>query len=819
MITRFPVSLSGLILALLHASASAGTIGNLVFVDGNGDGVQAAGEQGLGGVVVTLISAGANNAIGGGDDTTVATTSTNAAGNYSFNSVPAGTYYLVFATPNGRAFTTRDAGGDDSLDSDGNLVGQTATFSLTDAQIDNTRDAGVVRSATLSGMVFEDDDRDGIRDSGELGLAGVRVRVLSVGADATIATADDLEIGAPASDADGEYAVSTGLAPGNYFAQFELPNGRLFTLANQGADDSVDSDADSATGLSGVVALALAQEVGGVDAGVFETAAVGDLVFEDLDGDGVQDSGEPGYPGVVVELFNAGADGASGGGDDVSQGSRTSNASGAYVYDDLQPGIYYLTLTTPTGAGLAPLDQGGSDASDSDFDPATGQSALFAITPGQTDLSRDGGLFDLVSVTGRVFGDSDGDGVRETGEGALAANATVALFSAGANGVIGGGDDVVVAQLATLSTFSFSTVAPGTYFLAFTGPAGLGVTRQDQGADDALDSDANANGVTAPFTITSGQTEITRDAGYVAYATVGSLVFLDASRDGVQQTGEAGIDGVLVSLYRPGANALAGDDDDEFVVSAVTAGGGFYTLSAAPGAYYASVALPARRVFTRVNQGADDALDSDINPINGRSDSFVLAASEINNNIDAGLLIDSDGDGVDDESDGCPEDTGKTAPGDCGCGAVDVDTDADGVAACVDNCPNDFNGDQTDSDGDGIGNGCDNCVALANPSQSDRDGDGIGDACDAAPEEATEEDAEDAAAAADEQGEAGPDDGGEGDDGDDGGDSGGDDDGAPFDPDLVNCGACAPVSSLAYLLSVAAYGGLILARRHGRDRS
>ena len=48
---------------------------------------------------------------------------------------------------------------------------------------------------------------------------------------------------------------------------------------------------------------------------------------------------------------------------------------------------------------------------------------------------------------------------------------------------------------------------------------------------------------------------------------------------------------------------------------------------------------------------------------------------------------DTDGDGVDDCDDGCPEDPFKSAPGDCGCGVEDLDSDKDGVADCNDGCP------------------------------------------------------------------------------------------------------------------------------------
>ncbi|MCK6485785.1 MAG: thrombospondin type 3 repeat-containing protein [Phycisphaerae bacterium] len=68
--------------------------------------------------------------------------------------------------------------------------------------------------------------------------------------------------------------------------------------------------------------------------------------------------------------------------------------------------------------------------------------------------------------------------------------------------------------------------------------------------------------------------------------------------------------------------------------------------------------------------------------------------------------VDTDGDGVPDCLDACPEDSGKTAPGVCGCNIGDADSDGDGVADCIDNCPGVSNPDQADSDGDGTGDAC-----------------------------------------------------------------------------------------------------------------
>ena len=58
------------------------------------------------------------------------------------------------------------------------------------------------------------------------------------------------------------------------------------------------------------------------------------------------------------------------------------------------------------------------------------------------------------------------------------------------------------------------------------------------------------------------------------------------------------------------------------------------------------------------------------------------------------------------------------------------DADTDGEWDVGDNCPADFNPDQTDFDSDGFGDVCDNCPMATNPSQLDTDGDNLGDACD-----------------------------------------------------------------------------------------
>ncbi len=349
------------------------SIGDRVWLDGDVDGVQDDGEPGVAAVTVRLLTPG---------DVVVATTTTDANGRYAFTGLDPGTYLLEFVPPADHLITDRDTGGggptSDELDSDVDLTTRrTAPTHLGGGENDLTWDLGVFRLASLGDRVWYDGDLDGVQNDGEAPVVGVTVRLFTAGGTSLAVTA---------TDGAGLYAF-TGLRPGGYVVQFEVPSGYSATTRDAGADplaDERDSDAHPQTGQSQFVELGSGEHDPTIDAGVFQRAAIGDRVWEDGDMDGVQDSGEPGVPGVVVSLYGPRG---------IAVDSTTTDADGIYRFTGLQPGAWSIGVSNlPAGMVVTSRDQGGVDAVDSDVDPVDGLAAATDLAAGETDPTWDAGI-------------------------------------------------------------------------------------------------------------------------------------------------------------------------------------------------------------------------------------------------------------------------------------------------------------------------------------------------------------------------------------------------------------------------------------------
>ena len=102
-------------------------------------------------------------------------------------------------------------------------------------------------------------------------------------------------------------------------------------------------------------------------------------------------------------------------------------------------------------------------------------------------------------------------------------------------------------------------------------------------------------------------------------ASIGGFIWDDADADGIQDSGEFGLDGRLIYLLD--ANGL-------FLASTATVDGTFVFSDLDAGDYLLYVVASEGTVFTSRDHGSDDSIDSDCNPT-GISDVITLGAGEV----------------------------------------------------------------------------------------------------------------------------------------------------------------------------------------------
>uniref|UniRef100_UPI0037C5313D GEVED domain-containing protein n=1 Tax=Prosthecobacter sp. TaxID=1965333 RepID=UPI0037C5313D len=126
----------------------------------------------------------------------------------------------------------------------------------------------------------------------------------------------------------------------------DLPTGWLnageFLGSGAGSDGTVDGKLTVTVGTSGIVNATL---------GISKTLSIGDLVWNDVNNNGLQDNGESGIGGVTVQLWTPGTDNAIGGSStaaDALAATATTDGTGAYSFVGLTAGKYFVTVTPPT---------------------------------------------------------------------------------------------------------------------------------------------------------------------------------------------------------------------------------------------------------------------------------------------------------------------------------------------------------------------------------------------------------------------------------------------------------------------------------------
>ncbi|RUR85246.1 hypothetical protein DSM107007_25850 [Nostoc sp. PCC 7120 = FACHB-418] len=368
---------------------------------------------------------------------------------------------------------------------------------------DTTVDAGFYQTASLGDFVFNDVNNNGIQDAGEIGVGGVTVELINPANGDVIATTT--------TDANGGYGFS-GLTPGEYQVKFTAPAGYNFSLANQGNNDALDSDANVSTGITQTLTLASGEFNGTLDAGLVPLASLGNFVFEDKNANGIQDAGETGIGDATVKLLDTS-------GNVIA--TTTTDGNGLYSFTNLRPGDYKVQFVQPNGFnGVSPQNVGGNDAIDSDGLI----SDVVNLSPGENDTTVDAGFYKTASLGDFVFNDVNNNGIQDAGEVGVA-GVSVTLTGGGADGIINGiGDTTVTTTTNAGGNYNFAELTPGQqYQVGFSGlPAGFQFTQANVGANDVVDSDANpSTGKTQVVTLVSGENNLTLDAGI--YQNAGDL--------------------------------------------------------------------------------------------------------------------------------------------------------------------------------------------------------------------------------------------------------------------------------------------------------
>ncbi|HEC2177923.1 TPA: carboxypeptidase regulatory-like domain-containing protein [Staphylococcus delphini] len=445
---------------------------------------------------------------------------------------------------------------------------------------------GTEASYQLGDKVWDDTNKNGIQDAGELGIPGVKV---------TLKDSDGKVIEQTETNANGKY-VFDNLKNGIYTVDFETPEGYTASPQNQG-NDALDSDGP--TSAQGIISDGNNLTV---DQGFYlteiPTQNVGDKVWEDLNKDGIQDDDEPGIANVTVTLKDA---------DGNIVGTRTTDVKGNYLFEDVKEGEYTIDFETPEGYTPTITGQGtlGRDSN--------GVSARILVG-NRDDLTIDSGFYKTEppvpptrNIGDKVWEDTNKDGIQDADEPGIA-NVTVTLKDADGNVV-----DTRVTD--TNGNYLFENVKQGDYTVEFETPEGYTPTQTGQGT-----TDNDSNGTSTKVTVGDND-DLTLDSGF--YKTeppvpptrnIGDKVWEDTNKDGIQDADEPGIADVTVTLK---------DADGNVVDTRVTDTNGNYLFeNVKQGDYTVEFETPEGYTPTQTGQGTTD------NDSNGTSTKVTVGDSD-----------------------------------------------------------------------------------------------------------------------------------------------------------------------------------------------
>jgi|GEM_PF-1557531 protocatechuate 3,4-dioxygenase beta subunit len=607
-----------------------GTVGDFAWLDGNQNGIQDMDENGINGITVTLFNK---------DHEQIASMLTEVQndldGQYKFEDVLPGTYYILFEVPDTYEITVPDTGSE-FMDSDvnhANGLGTTGLFTISGGQQRIDIDAGYIYKAIRIGdFVWLDENQNGIQEPEESGLNDLTLNLYDsdqVWIESVITHFDD------DSGRDGYYEFIIQLED-SYYIELTYPGEYLPTVANA-TDEDKDSDLSEANGkgTTDLIQLILGDINYDIDFGlILNTGIVGDFIWIDTNQNGLQDVEENGIDDVQVKLFDEN------GSLIATTSSYTKNAAAGYFeFTQILPGTYYLEIETDEQF-IPTILNGGDEQLDSDLYESDGifKTANFELLPGQLLASMDLGLqYVHAGIQGLVWEDLNEDGIYEESETRLS-DIIVELYTVT-------GELIVDETTNEDGIYQFSDIPAGNYYLKFYVPASYTTTIFQAGTDGNIDSDIDSEiefGTSYIFELMPGELKMDLFAGLISTAdnyVIGDHIWIDSDKNGIQDALETGLNDVQVSLYDNNSQIIQTTQSSDHPI---TGEPGYYYFSNIPsGIYHVHFNIPADYVFTQSEQGSNDLLDSDVNMAFGPGTTSIFYFNDMADflNVDAGVYL------------------------------------------------------------------------------------------------------------------------------------------------------------------------------------
>ncbi len=462
------------------------------FNDLNGNGVDN-GDPGVANWTVFL-DTNNNNTLDSGE----ASTTTDASGNYKFENLGPGTYTVREVQNPAWIQTTTNPG----------------SVTVSSGTTSSGGNFGNFKLQVISGQKFEDLNGNGVKDSGENGLAG-----WTIFNDRNDNGALDSGEESAVTAANGTYSLTLG--PGIVRIRELAKTGWVQTTANP----------SSFNGVSGTT-------LANVDFGNFQKFTVSGIKFEDLDGDGQLDPGEPGLAGWTI--YN---DANNNSALDSGEASTTTGANGSYTLE-LGPGTYRIREVLQSG-WIQTLG----------VTNGTGQS-------GTNLTGKNLGNFKLVTISGLKFNDLNGD---QNPSGDPGLGGWTIFDDVNNNGQLDSGEQSTV------------TASNGTWSFTGVGPRQLRIREVQQSGWTQTTTNP------AVFSTVSGQNVANINFGNRVNDTgsISGFKFNDLNGNGVRDSGEPGIENWTIYIDQN----LNGQLDSGETSVKTTSNGSFQFSSLPPGTY------------------------------------------------------------------------------------------------------------------------------------------------------------------------------------------------------------------------------------------